>query len=603
MGIDANALTLRALFLKPVQYVIPDFQRPYVWNREDQWEPLWDDVQHAADRFLAERLNAQDDAEAEARAGRHFLGAVVLKQRMNSAAAVEFREVIDGQQRITTLQILLAAAYRVAEAREIAAASLLRSLVENPATYRDADADQVLKVMPTAIDRDAFMAVMTDGAHVDPDSHRIAEALDYFATRIGDWLDLGGPEVGPRMAALQTALLGLLQIVVIDLDMSDDAFVIFETLNARGTELLAADLVKNHLIQSAESHGREVREGVRRAWKGLEKAEWRDEIRQGRATRQRIEIFLDYWLELERKEEVSTQRVFPVFKQLLAETGDPLVVVERLRHYAGVYREIDKPTRGAVEESFRYRWDQLDARVATPVLMWLFGWTEDDLPVARRRRFLSLLESFLVRRAIMRLTAKNYNELFLELLVRLDAGGPGTADDTLQAFLDRQTAEARVWPSDGDLRAAMLDLQSYRLINRGRLRMILEALEDDFRDWNAEEPVPRKKLTVEHVLPQRWERHWPLPTDVNPLQAEIDRNRLLHTYGNLTLATSSLNTRMSNHSWEDKRNHLRNNSVLLMTSRILEMAEQSGGWSEEEIRARGEDLADRAVRIWPRPEA
>ncbi len=603
MGIDANALTLRTLFLKPVQYVIPDFQRPYVWNREDQWEPLWDDVQHAADRFLAERMTSRDDAEAESRAGRHFLGAIVLKQRMNSAAAVEFREVIDGQQRITTLQLLLAAAHRVAQDRGIKGASLLKSLVENDVTYSEADPDQILKVLPTAMDREVFTAVMAAESQVEADSHQIAEAFEYFQNRTADWLGLAGDDPSSRMAALQTALLGLLQVVVIDLDASDDAFVIFETLNARGTELLAADLVKNHLIQAAESHGDAIRQGVRKEWKALEKRDWRTEIRQGRATRQRIEIFLDYWLELERHQEVSTQRVFSVFKELLVEVGDPLVVVKRLRHFAGVYRQIDKPTSGTFEEVFHYRWNQLDARVATPMLMWLHGWAEDDLPASRRRRFLELLESYLIRRAIMRLTTKNYNVMFLELLARLDAEGPGSADDTLHVFLLQQTADARVWPADHEVRETMLDLQTYRLINRGRLRMILEALEDDYRGQDSEQPVIRKKLTVEHVMPQRWERHWPLPPSVNLLQAELDRNRLLHTYGNLTLATKSLNTRMSNHSWEDKRDHLRKHSVLLMTQGILEMAERSGGWSEEQIRARGEDLADRACRIWSRPEA
>lgn len=603
MGIDANALTLRALFLKPVQYLIPDFQRPYVWNREDQWEPLWEDVQHSADRFLAERVTSADDGEAEQRAGRHFLGAIVLKQRRNSAAAVEFREVIDGQQRITTLQLLLAAAHRVARDRELGSAPLLRSLVENDSVYSDAEPDQRLKVLPTAMDRETFATVMTTELRIEDDPHSLVEAFAYFQDRIVDWLDISGSDADLRMAALQTALLGLLQVVVIDLDSSDDAFVIFETLNARGTELLAADLVKNHLTQAAESQGSVARAGVRKAWKSLEKRDWRKEVRQGRATRQRIEIFLDYWLELERRHDVSTQRVFPVFKELLADVGDPLVVVERLRHFAGVYRLLDAPMEDEFEETFRYRWDQIDARVATPVLMWLYGWSEDDLPTDRRRRFLGIFESYLVRRAIMRLTTKNYNVLFLELLTRLVAEGPGSADDTLEAFLLQQTADARVWPGDRELLETMLDLQTYRLINRGRLRMILEALEDDHRGSAAEQQVPRRKLTVEHVMPQRWEQHWPLPVGADVLQAGLDRNRLLHTYGNLTLATSSLNSKMSNHSWEDKREHLRKNSVLLMTNRILEMAERSGGWAEDEIRARGEDMANRACRIWRRSEA
>jgi hypothetical protein len=102
-------------------------------------------------------------------------------------------------------------------------------------------------------------------------------------------------------------------------------------------------------------------------------------------------------------------------------------------------------------------------------------------------------------------------------------------------------------------------------MNRNRLRMVLEAIEDDRRGVKAEQKAP-PGLTVEHVLPQAWGEHWPLPTGKEPLAAKLERDRLLHTFGNLTLATSSLNATLANHSWSDKRQHLGNSGPVVHAS-------------------------------------
>jgi uncharacterized protein with ParB-like and HNH nuclease domain len=110
----ADTLTLKALFQKDVRYVIPTFQRPYVWNQDDQWEPLWNDVRNTAERYLDELARADgNNPLAEERTGTHFMGAVVLQQQPTASAEIETRAVIDGQQRLTTAQILMDAAQEV----------------------------------------------------------------------------------------------------------------------------------------------------------------------------------------------------------------------------------------------------------------------------------------------------------------------------------------------------------------------------------------------------------------------------------------------------------------------------------------------------------
>ena len=111
-----DILTPKDLFQKEVRYTIPPFQRPYVWSQDDQWEPLWEDVRNVAENYLEElERSGNNGVEAEQKTSPHFLGAVVLKQVPTAAKDIDQREVIDGQQRVTTLQLLLDAIQQICE--------------------------------------------------------------------------------------------------------------------------------------------------------------------------------------------------------------------------------------------------------------------------------------------------------------------------------------------------------------------------------------------------------------------------------------------------------------------------------------------------------
>ena len=114
--LTTNILNPKDLFQKPVHYTIPAFQRPYVCTHDDQWEPLWDDVRNLAENYLEElERSGNNSVEAEQRTTPHFLGAVVLQQIPTAARDIDQREVIDGQQRVTTLQLLLDAIQQICE--------------------------------------------------------------------------------------------------------------------------------------------------------------------------------------------------------------------------------------------------------------------------------------------------------------------------------------------------------------------------------------------------------------------------------------------------------------------------------------------------------
>lgn len=599
---EVHTNTPKALFQSDIRYIIPQFQRPYVWNQEHQWEPLWNDIRNTAETYLDYLSSGMSPQEAEAGTGTHFMGAIVLKQRSTPTAAIEEREVIDGQQRLTTLQILLDAAQEVFERLEFPkpAEAISRLVLNNYS-----EGDEVFKLWPSSLDQSAFRAVMTNGEDTaDFEGTPIVQAHEFFQLQIEEWIKRpdasGNPE--NHVHGLQTALMGLLAVVTIDLGVGDDPYVIFETLNARGTPLLASDLVKNMVMHTSEGAGLNPATIHSQYWKGFERSYWRKEVSLGRVHRPKIDVLLDYWLEMRTHKEVASQDVFRRFRLHLLEDceGDIEGVLGHLNQIAATWESMDRYEKGTREEQFVYRWRGVEAGAVTPLVLFLFSemsagnLTESDLHEA-----LSAVESFLVRRMICRMTTKNYNRLFTELLKKVDEGEHARAPATICDFLGKQEADASLWPEDHDVQQAISVLPLYRLLTRGRLRLVLEAIEDSMRTPHSEDDSVRRKLTIEHVMPRKWGMHWAPPLGEDSDQAFRDREREIHTLGNLTLVTSSLNPSMSNGPWESKRTALHEHTNLLMTRNLID--EAGSDWTDASIRARSKSMGEMVCRIWEKP--
>ena len=590
-----DILTPKDLFQKEVRYTIPPFQRPYVWSQDDQWEPLWEDVRNVAENYLEELERSGDDGvEAEQKTSPHFLGAVVLKQVPTAAKDIDQREVIDGQQRVTTLQLLLDAVQQICEESDQPylkrVARRLAKLVTNDEELIADDRLHIFKLWPTRGDREAFRHAMDNGLAVnDFEESLIVQAHEFFQLQVRKWLqDAPGP-IEPRIDALEAALTTMLHMVVIDLGSQDDPNLIFETLNARGTPLEQSDLIKNFVLSREGDPQSDI-------WGSLDDEWWRKEVRQGRLFRPRLDMLLNYWLAMRTGSEVSPSRVFDMFRSY-TEDQEVDAVMSEVKQDLANYRDFES-TRGRSpdEKSFYYHVDVMQARVITPVLLLLLS----AEPGTRIRAF-SALESFLVRRMICRQTTKDYNRLVLELASRLQDGGLDQADTVSAGFLKEQTAYAREWPTDGAVADALGSSPLYRLLTRGRLRLVLEGVERRLRSsGKSEHPAVPTNLTIEHLMPVGWDiREWPLPEGVDKDAATYQPNTLIHSIGNLTLATQKLNSSMSNDPWKSKRDELQEHSVLLLNNEFLTQP----SWDEETIRSRSRRIAELVSERWPGPDS
>lgn len=618
----ADALNPRDLFDAKVQFEIPSFQRPYVWNEEDQWAPLWADIKRVALRLM----DAGDDPDALDGVSAHFLGAVVLKEISAHAGDVTRHAVIDGQQRMTTLQILLDAAHAaVADLGYEEQAEALEELIVNSGK-RFAGTKNRFKLWPSRADRDAFEAAMDDDAPAVSD-HRITEAHTFFASEVRRWVVDGGDEgetpVGTeaeRAKALTEVLQLRLRLVAINLGLPDDDQLIFETLNDRGTPLLAADLIKNWVFQRGDDLGANTEQWADVLWAELDDDWWREEIRQGRLMRSRIDIFLQYWLTMRVKDEIASDGVFRRFREhatecmTSAQSADSFL--SAMRRDADTFRsfaELDPDTPAGrfyarVVESF-------ELAATTPLLLWMLS-ENHRVPDPQVEVGLMALESWVIRRTLLRMTMKDVNKLMVVILGTLEGRPVEEAGVAVRDFLAAQTADARIWPSDADVRAGLPNVRLYGNVRQGRLRVVLGAIEKQVRTERHEDlPLPAE-LEIEHVMPRSWQAHWDTTPPLSP-EAAAARSKRIHTLGNLTLVTQKLNGPLSNRPWTDdeakivaptgkdaglgKRSLLRRYSLLALNRSLVD--DHVDAWTDHDIEERTRNLTDRVCAVWPQSKA
>ncbi len=614
----ADALTPRDLFEGKVQYEIPAFQRPYVWNEEDQWAPLWLDVQRVAEGLVSadESANPPDGSAA------HFLGAVVLKELTAHAGDVTRHSVIDGQQRMTTLQILLDASHSavVALGHELEAEAL-EELILNSGN-RFAGSSKRFKLWPSRSDREAFEAAMDDKSEALPD-HRITEAHTFFSDEIRDWiLDADGEneandaDQAARARALSSALQLHLRVVAINLGGDDDDQLIFETLNDRGTPLLAADLIKNWMFLRGDELGADTEHWSEFEWAELDDDWWREEISQGRYMRSRIDIFLQYWLTMRMKDEIASDGVFRRFREhadaCMADADSANEFLEELRRDAGTFRSFAQMDPDTPAGRFYSRVvESFELAATTPLLLWMLS-DNHRVPDTQVEIGLSALESWVIRRILLRMTMKDVNKLMVAALSMLEQQSVDEAGSAIREFLGEQTADARLWPPDEDLVAALPEIRMYGNIKQSRIRVILEAVEKNLRSERHEDVSLPPDLQVEHIMPRAWETNWsPDP----PLSAEeaLERTRRIDTLGNLTLVTQKLNGSLSHRPWTDeeaklsnptgpragkgKRSLIDEGSLLAINRAVTDQHEDA--WTDADIIARGGEMTTRICEIWP----
>lgn len=587
------------VFYNPTRLVVPLFQRPYVWSRETQWEPLWQDIVR-----LIEVISKHVPTAT------HFLGAIVIQQVPTTLGSLPAWNVIDGQQRLTTLQLLLDALHSELLRREWPAlAEQIEPLVENPPAYRESDEDRY-KLWPTNRDRDGFTAVMSAPTPVNYEAipqSRLRDAHLYFGQAIDGWLG-EGEDAERRARMLVATVTDRLEIASIRLDANEDAQAIFETLNARGTPLSAADLIKNFVFQNLGAEPAAAEQAYLKFWAEFETPWWETEITTGRIKNSRSSLFLWQWLTARTLVDFPIREVFTQFKHHVNTVEKDIgALLPRIKAAADTYRAIiegsAKPNGPLTRvELFGYRVGVLDSEIARPLLIWLHEPEQASVPAQDMDQIFSTLESWFVRRALVKAPSQGSNRFMIDLMQHLSSSSRDDLPAATEKYLAANHTNVGYWPGDDEVRRALTGATAYWKYLKGRLRMVLEALEDHKRGYPsgaklALGPIVRGKATIEHLMPQKWHKHWP---DELTDEGESARNLTLQQLGNLTLVTQALNSKVSNGPWAAKRAHFLNLDDVLITKDAL-AAVGGADWDEAAIEARTSQMIDQIIKVWPAP--
>ncbi|MCX4095312.1 GmrSD restriction endonuclease domain-containing protein [Nocardia sp. alder85J] len=561
--VAAQETSLQKILEGTAQYFVPLYQRPFAWGT-DQFRELWQDIVQ-----LAEDRRSEPEAT-------HFLGSVVLAPVPGSVAgAISRFLVVDGQQRMTTVTLLLAAIRDHLREHDGSARRDVDRIQNQLLTNQYEDDPYRLKLLPTQTDRAAYTAVI-DRSRPIGDEDRVSVAHGFFRDQL-----LGLDAEGPTVAQIYQAITIGLSVVSISTHAGDNVHRIFQSLNNTGMKLTAGDLVRNYLFMRLPTRSDEV---YRTHWKPLQ-----DALDQN----QRLETLL--WLDLlHTRPKVKQSDTFAGQQARLEKlrTEDEVVAeVERIARLGHLYRIMWEPSEEA-DPVVRERLSRLlewDSTTPDPLVLHLLVLRDRGEATSEQvARALLYIESLMVRRFLVGRLPQGLNRLFAAAVQELDSSLP--VDEALHRHL---SAGRKHYASDRELAEAIASEPYYlngRAAQRKTMLLWIERL------FGAKEKVAPETLTIEHIMPQKLSPTWRAELDPLVGGSDIDtvHARLVHTLGNLTL--TGYNSDLGNHEFESKRKQLGASSI-----RMNQGIADRPVWGPEEIETRARQLAARIAAAWPGP--
>jgi len=550
-----------ALFEGPKQFIVPVFQRDYSWGTKHCFQ-LWKDISRAGSN---ENIKA------------HFIGSIVYVAAEENTAKINRWLVIDGQQRLTTVAILLAALRNRMPADETDeqgtgdedALPTRAELEDYYLCNRHGKGDRRYKLHLRRADQETLMAVL-DGVELPKiASERITENFEFFKEQLAD-------------ADLDVVYRGVKKLVAVDVCLTrgqDDPQMIFESLNSTGLDLTQADLIRNFvLMRQDEQRQTQLYHDY---WQPIESA-------FGARYRTDFDKFVRDHLTLQLKpsKQLKSDEIYPRFRGYFYDISadNPVEeVLAMLRRFGSYYIAFSLGQEAEAKLAEPFRRLRLLVEVASPVVLKLYDCYSRAKTLTRGEfvEAVELLESYVFRRSVCGMQTRSLGQIFATLAYRIKDDAPLLS---LKVALHRQGKKRR-FPSDAEFREA---LETRDLYDMRHCHYLLDRLEN-----HSKEVIDTSNLTIEHVMPQNDELcpEWQemLGTDWQTV-----REIWLHRLGNITL--TGYNTEYSDRPFAEKKtiNGGFNDSPLRLNKFIREQFV----WTAAEMEKRGKDLAAKALAIW-----
>ena len=625
---QANPKSIESLFNSRMRYIVPMFQRRYVWQESQHWKPLCEDIEEKAN-FQLEGIISNA----------HYLGAVIIEGvRPTSPREVMRFIIIDGQQRLTTLQLVFCALRDIARKNDWKTIdrTATRYLENTDQDVMEHPDEEIFKIWPTTLNRDVFRKIVLAGSRtgietqfplITPPRKRkplprnnMVDAYLYFSNIFEAWIDKAAADFTKNPEECAFALLQSLQrdfnVVEIALSEGDDSQEIFYSLNSQGKPLSQSDLLRSLVFMRVEKEKLDRDAIFDEYWSKFETEFWNKDVKRGGQTNSRLDWGLRYFLMAKTGELVDTRRVNEAYQRWIA-VKPPIypTIREELAdfiRYGNIFQMYDDPSSSLLPSTdLRRILKDFDVSTALPLILYLE--LDSGLNIEQIAKCLFIVESFIARRVLTCDETKEYNKFFVEIIGGLHGLKGDQVKPALCKLMLAGKGTTRRWPTDADVIENVIDRQLYSELRTPSLRLILERLEVASRGKKAENAFIAEGLQIEHVMPQKWSTHWPLKgkvipqnvvdypvlatNDLKELSDDIrSRNATLQTLGNLTLLNPYLNPAASNGSFELKRVEYKNS--VLQLNRYFDSKTE---WDEQSIGVRAMALGKLLCIIWPRP--
>ena len=560
------------------QYIIPFFQRPFVWKIED-CETLYDDV---VETVSANKINATKE---------HFIGTVITKNGLTSTPMAAQFDLVDGQQRMTTFSLLIKALANSVDLSQTNAQHL-SSNINSSLSFKDAYGHTHFRIIHNRIDREYYNMVMESDSYTDfsffVGKSNIIGTYQYFKSKFSSLTN-------EEILTINYTVLQKFPAISMVLDQHDDEQEIFDTINSLGVKLTTSELLKNFIFSDTETQRL-----YKVFWEDVFEAEeetvkfWNAKKTAGRVYRENIDVLLYCYLIIEKEKDVSLEHLFNDYKEWLKtkDKSQKATFLKDLKAHADLYSNFPSGTElnnlkfEETEKRFFHVIENLNVTTIYPLVLFLYKRVQD---VAERLSCLSLLESYLVRRNVCKLTTKNYNNLFISIIKSLKESSQPNMLTALRAILNGYKEETGKFPTDDELRTAFANsILSNQHAKETLFSIALYQIKTVLHDVTS---LSSNSFSVEHMMPKKWEENW---NTVTTAEDKNTRNYKLQTLGNLTIITKNLNSKLRNSSWSNKKSVLQQYSSLPLTTNYTTKLE----WNETTITDRANDLITIALEIW-----
>lgn len=540
---QATETKLQQIIEGTKQYLVPLFQRAYSWQKQE-WQILWDD--------LLELYNTTNPRP-------HFMGTIVTMSTNSQPEGVTKYLLIDGQQRLTTIFILLCALRDIAiDKKETElAAEITNTLLIN--TYKKGS--DKYKLMPTQVDRDKFQHLIDSNPRVN--KNNITECYSFFQKKI--------KQNKCDLIQLKKVICDKFSLVSLVLSGEDDPYLVFESLNAKGRPLTQADLIRNYFFMKINPN---EQEDIYNKYLQIMECDLKENLTE----------FIRHFLNKDSKEVRKNDVYFEIKDQI--NNADSIEYLKTLYTFSQYYAKLLDPCLES-QENIRFylqRLNDLEVLTIYPFLLNCYhDWSSHKITETDFINILQIIENFLLRRFVCNIETRGLNRLFSFLYSQVSKEsnlGSETFVNKLKSVLQNQK-----YPKDTEFKVRLKDVQLYGTNRSKKGKLILESIEQCF---NHKEKIQLDSLSIEHIMPQKLNQWWREHLGEN---WAITHELLLHSLGNLTL--TGYNAELSNDNFYKKQEYFKYSNLEL--NKYLSNLQT---WCREDIEARADYLADIALKIW-----